>query len=129
MKHSELYGLCPPATTPLALRVWLYFEIECEKFDRTQPGFFSPRDPECWIPSGPEAPSVRFARELRERIRSRLPSLATTFEADREAQIIVSRMTYSQQVRLAEKLDAAAGEPFSLFPKVEFVSASPAEKG
>ena len=123
MRHAELYGLVPPATTPLALRVWLYFEIECEKFDRTQPGFWSPRDPECWIPSGPRAPSIRFARELRERIRSRLPSLATTFEADREAQLIVSRMKFSDQVRLAEELDAVIGEAFSLDPKVEFVAA------
>jgi hypothetical protein len=115
---TALYGTWPKLD-PAALRVELYFEIKCEEFERTLPGFWSVNDPDCWIPMRGVDGVIRHANELRSRIRDYLRRGG--FSGDnREARRYVERMTYSAQVKLAAELDASVGSVFTLDPPATF---------
>jgi hypothetical protein len=86
-----------------ALRIVLQYAIDTELFDRTQPGYWSPRDRECWIPLKMGA-SQRYASEQRAKCKHALEQLGVTIEMSRRLCSYVAELSHSACVELLNRL-------------------------
>jgi hypothetical protein len=115
------FDMVTPGVNPTALRAALWYEIECEKFDRTLPGGFSKHDPETWIPAGAYGESSRNALRLRDKLDSFCNRAGISYVEERRARETIERMPFSHQVELADEMDRQAGKTFELEPRIELV--------
>lgn len=86
-----------------ALVAWLRCDIESERFDRTLEGYWSPHEPECWIPLDRGA-SARHARKLVAQTWDELTSAGISAEAVTEAYGAVRDLGFLEQSRILERL-------------------------
>lgn len=118
--RSELVGEWPgPSPAYLsAFLLFLRFEVACEEFDRTLPGFFFRDD--SWIPMGAgRSESIRFARERREELRKAAflilaaPELLESLHSVLDHFVPRSKEAMDELVRavaLIERIEAKRGE-------------------
>lgn len=119
MTSNALYGdwkTSPEYQT--AMLLLLRFEVACEKFDRTLPGFMRDGDGYCgetWIPCGAEArrASYSFASNEKRKLRQLAHSMGAIDSATmRDAEASVNRMSFKAQCELLEHMEReAAGQP------------------
>lgn len=93
----------PDRGIELGYQLWRRYYIDTELFDRSQPGRWSPYEPDCWLPAPAAAGACgRFAMRQRVRLQHAAWVLRLTPEQLREGQLLAVRMTHTQLV-----LDAA----------------------
>jgi hypothetical protein len=92
--------LLPLGYSKAALILALEYEVDCEAYDRTLPGFAPKGAPEEWIPAGiGRSASYVFARQRAERMRDEAQRLHIDGAELRAASKVAERLSFHAQQR------------------------------
>ena len=89
-----------PAPVTKAEQLWAAYYRDTELFDRTLPGAWSEREPDCWLPLD-KAASNRHAKAKLDWLSASLREHGIDNDAAERARIYVSGLSFSVQARLA----------------------------